>query len=152
MKRQSSFYQCQKCYLPCGTYILFRACEVRFCNEPHGETFIWMQVFYARGVTKRRVRVEQTKNAIKSYGRSVTSGLRAWMLSQLIAENIPRIARQIIGESMQNTKTRWNIAMLLIFEILSDLQVICLISLLTILLKLQCALVWQHTNNLSTFA
>ena len=42
-----------------------RACEVRFCNEPHGETFIWMQVFYARGVTKRRVRVEQTKNAIK---------------------------------------------------------------------------------------
>ena len=35
------------------------------------------------------------------------------MLSQLIAENIRRIARQIIGESMQNTKTRWNIAMLL---------------------------------------
>ena len=35
------------------------------------------------------------------------------MLSQLIAENIRRIARQIIGESVQDTKTRQNIAMLL---------------------------------------
>ena len=53
-----------------------------------------MQVFYARGVTKRRVRVEQTKNAIKSYGRSLTSRFNACLSHKLITDRFKGLLDQ----------------------------------------------------------